>query len=55
MTKNYDENVEDIKKTVVGKKIVDLYHENDGDYLVMKIDDGNEIYFRLMEDIANGQ
>ena len=55
MTMYNEEQIESMKEVVVGKKITDLRHEDDGDYFVMDIEGGTEMSFRYMSDIANGQ
>jgi|GEM_PF-5309488 len=53
MTMYSKEQIESLKEAVIGRKVTDFYHEDDGDYYVMVFDDGSEMSFRYMSDIVN--
>lgn len=50
-TKFNEQQIEEMKKSVVGKKVTDLYYEKDDDYFVMEFEGGAETSFRFMADL----
>jgi len=51
MTRFNEEQIEQMKTSIVGKKVANLYYEKEGDYFVMEFDDGTETCFRFMADL----
>ena len=51
MTRYSEQQIDTMKKTMLGKKVTDFYYESEGDYFVMVFDDGSETSFRFMADL----